>query len=342
MIKDLLKVFLKYKIWLSVVIALNLIFALLLWLIDSESFRYILGTIIISSILIYVITGFLIYNLEKRKVELFKEFLENPSLEQESLCLNVTSGFDKEFIKLIGDKLRDKDREIKKHELNLKEYENYIETWAHEIKTPLALMNFVLDNRKEDIPDKIHSRLEYTRTKMQEDVERMLYYTRVKSNHLDYLFKKIYLRDICEEIIEEYKSLITEQNIIVNNKVEDIQIFSDQKSLLFILRQILSNSIKYMDKKKSESVIDFITDTDEITEEIILKIRDNGIGVKSYDLPFLFDKGFTGDAGEYRKKSTGVGLYLAKEVSNNLKIKIEISELYNEGFEIIIRFPQNV
>lgn len=342
MIKDLFKIFLKHKIWLAVIIVLNIMFTLLLWLIDAQSFRSILGIIIISSILIYIITGFVIYSLEKRKMELFKEFLENPSIEQENLCLNQVSGFEKEFITLIGDKLREKDEEIKMDKLNLKEYENYIETWAHEVKTPLALMSFVLDNRKDDIPDKIHNRLEYSRTKMQEDIERMLYYTRVKSNHLDYLFKKIYLSDICEEIIQEYKSLIDEQKIVVCNEVEDIQVFSDEKSLLFILRQILSNSIKYMDKKKSELVIDFITDTDDMTEEIILKIRDNGIGVKSYDLPFLFDKGFTGDAGEYRKKSTGVGLYLAKQVSNNLKIKIEISELYNEGFEIIIRFPQKV
>lgn len=76
----------------------------------------------------------------------------------------------------------------KKKNLNLHEYELYIETWAHEIKTPLALMTFVLDNRKDEIPKEVYNKLEYSRSKMQEDIERILYYERVESKNLDYIF----------------------------------------------------------------------------------------------------------------------------------------------------------
>ncbi|MBM6861895.1 sensor histidine kinase, partial [Clostridium saudiense] len=80
--------------------------------------------------------------------------------------------------------------------------------------------------------------------------------------------------------------------------------------------------------------------SDENEKNISLIIRDNGIGVKSYDLPFIFEKGFTGEIGEQRKNSTGMGLYLAEQVAKSLKIKLEVSEKYTEGFEISLIFPK--
>ena len=100
----------------------------------------------------------------------------------------------------------------------------------------------------------------------------------------------------------------------------------------------MSNSIKYLDKEENPFV-SWSTHIDKERGEIILIIRDNGIGVKSYDIPFLFHKGFTGDAGQQRKQSTGMGLYLAKQVANNLKIEILVSKEYKDGFEISLTFP---
>ena len=80
------------------------------------------------------------------------------------------------------------------------------------------------------------------------------------------------------------------------------------------------------------------TKRDAESGDVTLAVRDNGIGVKPWDLPFLFEKGFTGDTEEKRKNSTGMGLYLAKQTADSLGIQIEIPEDYTEGFEIIFRF----
>lgn len=105
-----------------------------------------------------------------------------------------------------------------------------------------------------------------------------------------------------------------------------------------MLRQVLSNSIKYRDREEVNSFITLLSNIDKKIGNIIFTIRDNGIGVKSYDLPFLFDKEFTGDAGQQGKQSTGMGLYLAKQVADSLKIKLEVSKEYKDGFEISFLF----
>ncbi|MGL4731997.1 MAG: sensor histidine kinase [Clostridium sp.] len=339
MIRRLIRIFLNYKIWLITIMILNIMFGIFLWLIDDNSFTYIFPTMIIGSILLYSLIGFVVYSIDKRKKESIIDFIENPGLDEEKNCLSLFVGDEKEIIHLVGEKLRKNEELIKNHDLNLKEYEEYIEKWAHEIKTPLALMTFVLDNRKEEISLPIYQRLEYARSKMQEDIERILYYARVKSEHLDYIFTPILLDEICKDVVDEYKSLIEEQKITINNEVGNMEVLSDKKGLVFVLRQILSNSIKYMDREKINPCITIFTNNDDKSDSKILVIKDNGIGVKSYDLPFLFDKGFTGDAGHKRKQSTGMGLYLAKQVADCLKIEIQISEEYKDGFEISLSFP---
>lgn len=339
MFRKLFGIFLNYKIWLIIIMIFNIMFGIFLWLIDANSFTYIFPTMIIGSIILYSLIGFVVYSIDERKKKAIIDFIEDPSLHEEEICLSFLSAGEKEIIYLIGEKLRRKEELIKNQDLNLKEYEEYIETWAHEIKTPLALMTFLLDNRKEEILFPIYQRLEYARTKMQEDIERMLYYARVKSERLDYIFTKISLDEICKDVVDEYKNLIEEQKISINNEVRSIQVLSDRKELLFVLRQILSNSIKYTDRAKLNPFITLLTKTDNKSGNTILTITDNGIGVKPYDLPFLFDKGFTGDAGQQRKHSTGMGLYLAKQVADSLKIKIEVSEEYKDGFEISLLFP---
>lgn len=339
MIREIFSMLSKYKIWIVTIGILNIMFGVFLWLMDVKGFTYIFPTTIIGSIILYSFVGFKVYNVDKRKKQELLNFIENPEIKQEELCLSFFSNEEKNTIRAIGEKLREKDDLIKQQYLNLKEYEEYIEKWAHEIKTPLSLMTFVLDNRKEEISLSTYKRLEYARTKMQEDIERMLYYARVKSDHLDYLFSNIFLEEICEDLLDEYKILIDEQKISINNNVKNIQVFSDKKGLLFILRQILSNAIKYKDMEKENSFISIFTTVNEESKDIILTIRDNGIGVKSYDVPFLFDKGFTGDAGQQRKQSTGMGLYLAKQVADNLNIKMVVSQQYKDGFEISLLFP---
>lgn len=335
--RDISNIFEKNKLWIIAIIALDIFFGVLLWLLDDEKFIYIFSTMILGSLILYTAISFLLYREYMKKKLLFEVFLEDPSLDNEVKIIGAFNKTESKFIKKIGEILRENKVNIIKKTREIDEYEEYIESWAHEIKTPLGLMTFVLDNRKEEMSKTVYKRLEYTRTKMQEDIEKMLYYSRLKANGSDYLIVKLSLKCILKEVLEEYEILLQEQEIELIEKIEDYTIISDKKGVKFIIRQIISNSIKY--KKSCLENPKIIIRTIKDKKEIKLIIRDNGIGVKPFDLPFIFEKGFTGEIGEQRKNSTGMGLYLSGQVAKSLNILIEPSETYIDGFEVSLLFP---
>lgn len=338
MIKILRGIFEKNRIWIIVILILNLIFGGLLWLVNDKAFLYIFPTMIIGSLILYCAIAAIIYKKDIKKKEAIDSFLYEPTKDMENEIISLFHNEEAEVIKNIGEILRENKITINNHKQGIDEYEEYIEAWAHEIKTPLGLMTFVLDNRKEEISPVVYKRLEYSRTKMQENIERMLYYARLKSANNDYFFKELSLKESCIEVIEEYKVILHEQNIDVIFDINDYSVVSDKRGIQFIIRQIISNAVKYKNIEESKPYI--VINSDENEKNISLTIRDNGIGVKAYDLPFIFEKGFTGEIGEQRKNSTGMGLYLAKQVAESLKIKLDVSEKYIGGFEISLIFPK--
>lgn len=338
MLKKMNQIFKRYKIWLAFMITWNLVFGAFLWIMDARIFSCIFPAMFLGCVVIWGAMGLWTYRKDEEKDKLFQDFLENPHMNLEELTAVSSGEEEKKTIGNAARLLRDKENIIAAQNSNIQEYEEYIEKWAHEIKTPLSLMTFILDNRREELSPEIYCRLEYVRTMIQEDIEKMLYYARLKSAHTDYFFTSLSLAEISGEAVEEYRILMEEMGIDVWNEADNIPVLSDERGLMFILRQILSNSVKYMNKQVQNPVIRIVTTVNE--ENILLTIRDNGMGVKPYDMPFLFDKGFTGDKGLQGKNSTGMGLYLARQVADNLKIRLKISEEYKDGFEISLLFPK--
>lgn len=338
MIRKLKGIFQKNRLWIIVIFTLNFIFGVLLWLSNDKAFIYIFPTMIIGSLILYCATAFSIYKNDLKREQAIRRFLDEPTKDVENEIISLFNYEEVEVIKDIGEILRQNQNTINTHKRGIDEYEEYIEAWAHEIKTPLGLMTFVLDNRKEEISPIVYKRLQYVRTKMQEDIERMLYYARLKSTCNDYFFKELSLQESCIEVIEEYKVILQEKSIDVILDIGDYKVLSDKRGIQFIIRQIISNSVKYKNIEISDPQI--VITSYENEKNIILTIRDNGIGVKEYDVPFIFEKAFTGEIGEQRKNSTGMGLYLAKQMAKNLKITLEVNNNYTHGFEISLLFPK--
>lgn len=111
-------------------------------------------------------------------------------------------------------------------------------------------------------------------------------------------------------------------------------VYTDRRGFCFLLSQFVSNAIKY--SKDSPELSFYFQTTDQSN---VLIIRDNGTGVPSCDLPFIFEKGFTGDSGKNRKKATGMGLFLAKEIAGDLNISLNAYSEYGKGFEMQMEFP---
>lgn len=211
------------------------------------------------------------------------------------------------------------------------EYREYIETWVHEIKTPIASSKLILENsnmkEKSALIDEI--------SKIDQYITQALYYSRSTDVSNDYIVRRCNLEDIINECIRENRRDFINKKITINIENVNLNIVSDSKWLKFIINQIIINSIKY--SKDKGAVIKIYSITNGLNK-ISLIIEDNGIGISKSDINRVFDKGFTGKNGRIYGKSTGIGLYLCKKLCDKLNLEILLESEVNKGTKVIINF----
>ena len=216
---------------------------------------------------------------------------------------------------------------------NINDYKEYIETWVHEIKTPIASARLILENDEGYINKSVLEEIE----KVEGFIEQVLFYARSSTVERDYIIKKIPLKNSINSVIRKNANILIEKRVKI--QLEDIEkkVYCDSKWIEFILQQIISNSVKYMDK--DEKYIKFRCL--EKDKNIILKILDNGIGISEKSIEKVFEKGYTGENGRKYNNSTGMGLYLCKKLCLKLGLGISIKSKLGVGTEVTIVFPIN-
>ena len=216
---------------------------------------------------------------------------------------------------------------------NSNDYKEYIELWVHEIKTPIATCKLLIENNDNEVTESIGEEV----TKVEDYIEQVLFYARSNAVEKDYLIKEINLKKSINAVIRKNANTLIEKRVKVDIRNVDKIVSCDSKWIEFILGQIVSNSIKYMDKK--ESVLKIYSEN--IGNDVILKICDNGIGMDEKSVIKAFEKGYTGENGRKFVKSTGMGLYLCKKLCEKLGLGINIKSKENEGTEVTILLPIN-
>ena len=199
---------------------------------------------------------------------------------------------------------------------NSNDYKEYIELWVHEIKTPIATCKLLIENNDNEVTESIGEEV----TKVEDYIEQVLFYARSNAVEKDYLIKEINLKKSINAVIRKNANTLIEKRVKVDIRNVDKIVSCDSKWIEFILGQIVSNSIKYMDKK--ESVLKIYSEN--IGNDVILKICDNGIGMDERSVIKAFEKGYTGENGRRFGKSTGMGLYLCKKLCEKLGLGINI------------------
>lgn len=223
--------------------------------------------------------------------------------------------------------------EVEDLKRNINDYKEYIETWVHEIKTPIASARLILENDEGYINKSVLEEIE----KVEGFIEQVLFYARSSTVERDYIIKKIPLKNSINSVIRKNASILIEKRVKI--QLEDIEkkAYCDSKWIEFILQQIISNSVKYMDKDEKYIKIRCL----EKDKNIILKILDNGIGISEKSIEKVFEKGYTGENGRKYNNSTGMGLYLCKKLCLKLGLGISIKSKLGVGTEVTIVFPIN-
>jgi signal transduction histidine kinase len=206
---------------------------------------------------------------------------------------------------------------------------DYFTLWAHQIKTPIAAMDLLLQLEASEQNKELAIEL----FKIEQYVEMVLQYLRMDRMTSDLLLKKYSLNDVIKQAVRKYAKLFIRKKLRLSMADLECEIVTDEKWLVFVIEQLLSNAIKYT----KEGTISIYMDPNS---EKTLVIEDTGIGIAPEDLPRVFEKGFTGYNGRSDKKSTGIGLYLCQQILMKLSHRITIQSEVGKGTKVFIDLQQ--
>ncbi|AIQ48502.1 histidine kinase [Paenibacillus sp. FSL R7-0273] len=245
---------------------------------------------------------------------------------------------DNELDKITGHLLREASSHFKRKLSGVKDAQlienDYIASWIHEIKTPLTAMKLIMAARQSD-PDIRRIETEWLRIHLL--VDRQLYLTRLPALESDYVLEQVSLQRLATEEVQELAPWCMEKNLAVLIEGDDATVVTDRKWCRFIIRQLLTNAIKYSPAGKS---LTFNTNVTE-QENVFLDLTDEGPGIQSHDLPRIFDKGFTGGNGRIHNASTGLGLYLAQTVAAKIGITLQVHSSQPQGTTMRMTFTDS-
>ena len=321
---EILKSYLKknIKVYILFVVFITIFFIMFyLYNLPLEALIYT-GSFCFLASLIASFSDFVNYRESYKKLKFLEKNILN-DLEDLPKSLDIRIDYYHKIIEKLYEELEKSTQENRQKNTDMVDYYSM---WVHQIKTPIAAMNFLLDN--EEVDQKI---LQQELFKIERYVEMVLTYIRLDSISSDYVITKINLDEVVKDSVKKYATIFINKKIKLNYVSHETMVISDKKWLSFAFEQILGNSVKYS-RADGEITIK--------TYENRLVIEDKGIGIKEEDLPRIFEKGFTGFNGRYEKKSSGLGLYLCKKTLDKLGHHIEISSKVGEGTRIEITFPK--
>ena len=199
---------------------------------------------------------------------------------------------------------------------------DYYTMWAHQIKTPIFALRLLLQESPEENKEKLSELF-----KIEQYVEMVLGYLRTEDMSSDLKLSRCSLDRIIRDQIHKYAGIFVSKKLTLTYESISQDVLTDEKWLLFIIEQVLSNSIKYT-KQGSVRIT--------VTPDKVLKIADDGIGIAAEDLPRIFEKGYTGYNGRMERKSTGIGLYLSQMAAKKLGHQITVVSKLGEGSSFTI------
>jgi two-component system, OmpR family, sensor histidine kinase YxdK len=223
--------------------------------------------------------------------------------------------------------------QIKKLESAQEEHLKFIEQWVHQMKTPLSVIELSAHNLDE--PDSSDIREETDR--MKTGLNTVLYMARLRSIEQDFHIKPVVLSKIIHEVNGENKRFYIRNKVYPKLQIEkELTVESDEKWIYFMLMQLINNAVKYSAGKSSHILLSLY----EKDNEAVLEVKDYGVGIPNTDIKRVFVPFFTGENGREFRESTGVGLYLTKEVAEYLRHRIEVDSTVGEGTTFRIIFPE--
>jgi signal transduction histidine kinase len=237
------------------------------------------------------------------------------------------------YMQHIGKMQREHAEQLQQLVNEKRDHQDFIMSWIHEVKLPIAASRMLINNSEDKSVDYLIDKFEDELGKIDSYVEQALYYSRIDSFSRDYFITEIRLAQMMKSSVKKYAKLFINKRIRFVMEDTDCFVQSDSKWLAFIIDQITANSLKYT-HEGGQLTVSFEADS----KEQRMLIADTGIGIAPEDLTRVFEKGFTGTNGRSQSKSTGMGLYLAKQLALKLGHDLSIQSEEGRMTRVIIHF----
>ncbi|MET3576201.1 sensor histidine kinase [Bhargavaea ullalensis] len=210
---------------------------------------------------------------------------------------------------------------------------DYTAAWVHEVKAPLTAMKLLLDEHRGE-PGMRALSAEWLRIHLL--IDRQLYISRLPTLASDFIPETAGVRSLVAPEVRELAAWCMEKDLAVELEGEDVMVRTDVKWARFVIRQVLTNAVKY---SPAGGTIRIFAEKDE-GGSAVLRIEDEGPGIPAHDIPRIFEKGFTGGTGRIHNAATGLGLYLADAVGSRLGMGLGVVSKEGSGTAVTAVFPK--
>ena len=307
--------------WILFFIALQILLNMMFYI--DEGFESV-SVFYINLIQMMLFFSFLIWRY-KREVSVLQQLIRGEAVDSIPV-----------YLKKLNEQYEQQLSEIQQslNEANIARLEEHddILAWVHEMKSPMTAMRLMHEQIE---PYTLREKIDIEWMRLHLLLDQRLHATRLSTIEKDNRFERLKVQPIVIQEIQGFRSWCLEKGLAVEIGALEGTVVSDAKWLAFIIRQLLSNAVKY---SEANTEIRIYMERDERGHQL-LHIQDFGIGIKQEDLPRVFQKSYTGTVGREKTVSTGMGLYLANQAANKLGLELRLTSQLGKGTTATIQFP---
>ena len=201
-----------------------------------------------------------------------------------------------------------------------KENKELISNISHDLKTPITAVKGYVEGIMDGVADTPEKMDRYVRTiynktnEMDHLINELTFYSKIDTNRIPYTFSKLNVDDYFSDCAEEVGLELETRGIqlyYANYVEKDVLVIADGEQIRRVIHNIISNAIKYMDKPKGVIQIR----VKDVGDFIQVEIEDNGKGIASKDLTYIFDRFYRTDVSRNSSKGgSGIGLSIVRKI----------------------------
>lgn len=323
-----MKLFIREQMPLIFVYLAQLLLLLFVFWVDGyRNYSIILYAAILSGCLLI---GYLVYRYVTHR-NFYKRLEEHHASLDETLEIDSGAPLAREVHELLRNQYRFYQNDIQQYQFKLKNHIQFINQWVHQMKTPLSVIHLMIQDEDEPKFTAIADELD----RMKKGLDMVLYTARLDEFEHDFYVEVLPLEKVVRSVTSNQKRLFIRNRVFPSLEMEEgLSIASDEKWLSFVLTQIITNAVRYTKEENQKIFLKGF----KRGANVILEIQDLGVGIPASDLPRVFDPYFTGENGRNFQESTGMGLFLVKQICDKLGHAVEIESQQNRGTTLRIIF----